>query len=650
MDEKVRSNDFKSSLFGGFLRVNPSLRFQLYTIIALLSLLLFGSISATTVSILDHIGEETQIEIVHHQRTLLLQMAWLVLDDTTENIDLENLIITSERNLSALKTGGVGVTQEGVDLEIPPPDTEPVQEQLEKISKTWTAYRSQLDELITLSEFDPSREQQIEFVQNQYFLLIQQYGEFIAIIERHMANDHDQLIGIQSVLLLIAVPLVIWGGNIIRSRIVRPLLNLQDAAIRFGSGDLSIAVKPEKEDEMGDLASAFEKMRSEISKERIQLENQIAVRTHELSVAFEFSQEIIGQLDFESLLAMITKKASAQMHAERAFLCLANSRDNTIEMYADESGVRRGNKPRQQADLVRDVAIDGKAVIAMVPDYACKFIQSESSMQCISVPLRYGNRIIGAICALRDRSDVIDENERQAFTLLANSAAIAIENVRLINAQEQQVRQNAVALERQRLASELHDNLIQMLNLIKLRIGQIRGLIVESPDRDYRAEIDMVSSNVTVAIEQVRMMMGDIVSTHQGESNMVSRVEQDLRAFEEKTGLRIDFSGGERFLNRLVPLSQKQLLMILNEALTNIHRHAQAEKVLVLFEEVQDKVLMTIKDNGRGFETDLDHGSHHYGLRIMRTRAERSGGSLIVESEPGQGTRIMASFPFIIQE
>ena len=650
MGVKERSVGFKFSSIRGLLKVNPSLRIQLYTLIVLLSLLLLGSISATAISIWDHIGEEAQVEIVHHQRTLLLQMAWLVLDGPTVNVDLENLIIASERNLSALKNGGVGVTHEGVDVEIQPPETEPMQEQLDEISKTWIAYRSQLAELITLSDGDPSREQRTEFVQNQYFLLIQQYDEFIAILERHMANDHDQLIVVQSVYLLIAVPLVIWGGDIIRRRIIRPLLTLQDAAIRFGNGDLSIRVQPQKEDEMGDLANAFEKMRSEIFKNKTQLENQVAVRTHELSVAFEFSQEIVGQLDFESLLAMITKKASALMRAERAFLCLANPRDNTVEMYADISGVRKGNKPQQKAELVQEVAIDGKAVVAMVPDYACKFIQAESSKQCISVPLRSGDRIIGAICALRVRSDVIDENEKQAFVLLANSAAVAIENVRLINTQEQQARQNAVSLERQRLASELHDNLIQMLNLINLRIGQIQGSLDEYHGRDFQSEFDFVKSNVTVAIDQVRMMMGDIVSPYQGESNMVSRVEKDIRAFEEKTGLIVDVTGTGTFLDRLAPLSQKQLLMILTEALTNIQRHADAERTMVLFEEDQDKVLMTVEDNGRGFQTDLDHGNHHYGLRIMRTRAERSGGSLNVESKPGQGTRIIVSFPFAVQE
>lgn len=626
------------------------MRFQLYALIWLLSLLLLGSISSTAISIWDHTGEEAQVEIVYHQQTLLLQMAWLAFNQPGDNIDLENLAIAFERNLSALNNGGIGVTSEGADLAVSSPQNELVREQLAKISKEWIIYRSQLAELVALSDEATSKELQADIVRNQYSLLIQQYGELNAILERHIANDHDQLLVFETVYLLIAVPLVIWGGDIIRRRIVRPLLNLQEAAIRFGNGDLSISVQSKRKDEMGDLVDAFEKMRSEIFKNKTLLENQVAVRTHELSVAFEFSQEIVGQLDFESLLAMITKKASVLMRAERAFLCLPNPRDNTVEMYADISGIRKGNKPRQQVELVQEVAIDGKAVIAMVPDYACKFIQSESSKQCISVPLRSGDRIIGAICALRDRSDMIDENEKQAFTLLANSAAIAIENVRLINVQEQQARQNAVSLERQRLASELHDNLIQMLNLINLRIGQIRGSLPEYPGRDFQPKFDLVTSNVTLAIEQVRLMMGDIVTHHQGESDMASRVEQDLRAFEEKTGLKVDVAGLGMFLNRLIPLSQKQLLMILNEALTNTHRHAQADKVMVLFEEDQGRVLMTIEDNGRGFQTDLDHGSHHYGLRIMRTRAERSGGSLTVESEPGNGARIMASFPFIIQE
>jgi len=636
----------KQGFFGSF----SSIRFQLYTLITLFSVLLAGTILSTAIMIWDHAREEAQVAVVNYQRDLLLQTTWLVFDQPVEIENLSQIIQNFEQNQSALMVGGEGIVGDGVMLKLQAARNELIYDQLTAISVSWQTYRAQLIAINDLADNDPNRKLMLGKTQDQYFILVDQLNTVFSFIEKHMQEDHRELLIVQIILTVIAIPLFFWGGHIIRWRIVGPLKGLQEAAIHFGDGNFSNSIQMDNKDELGDLASAFEKMRSEISKDRIQLENQIAVRTHELSVAFEFSQEIVGQLDFDSLLAMITRKASTLMRAERAFLCLANPNDNTVEMYSDISGVRKGVRPRQQADLVKEVAIDGKVVIATVPDYACKFIQSESSKQCISVPLRSGDRIVGAICALRDRSDVIDENEKQAFALLANSAAIAIENVRLINEQEKQARQNAMSLERQRLASELHDNLIQILNLINLRVGQIRGLIVESPGRDFQAEFDLVTSNVTVAIEQVRMIMGDIVSPHQGESNMALRLEQDIRAFEDKTGLHVGVSGMGTYLDRLVSLSQKQLLMILNEALTNIHRHAEAEKVMIQFEEDQDKVLMTIEDNGRGFQTELDYGHHHYGLRIMRTRAERSGGSLIVESEPGQGTRIKASFPFRFQE
>jgi len=650
MNSRKQTAGFNFPKILGLFSSFSSIRFQLYTLITLFSILLAGAILSSAIMIWDHAKEEAQIEVINHQRTLLLQTTWLVFDQPVEYENLLQIIQNFEQNQSALIFGGIASVDDGVMLKLKGAHNELLKDQLTATSVFWQTYRTQLVAINDLADNDPTRKLLLGKTQDQYFMLIGQLNTLFNMIEKHMQDDHRELLVVQIIFSFIAIPLFIWGGFIIRWRIINPLKGLQEVAIRVGDGNFSASIQMYSKDELGDLASAFEKMRSEILKDRIQLENRIAVRTHELFVAFEFSQEIVGQLDRDSLLSMITKKASTLMRAERAFLCLTNSRDNNIEMHADISGVRKDHKPRQQAELVQDVAINGKAVVALVPDYACKFIQAESSKQCVSVPLRSGDRIIGAICVLRDQSDVIDENEKQAFILLANSAAVAIENLRLINEQEQQVRQNAVSLERQRFVTELHDNLIQTLNLTNLRIGQIRDLLVEYPVKDVQTKFDLVTTNVNAAIEQARMMMGDIVSPHQDESNMVSSVEQDIRAFEEKTGLKVDVTGIGTFLDRLPILSQKQLLMILKESLTNIHRHADAEKVMVQFGEEHEKVLMMIEDNGQGFQADLDIGNYHYGLRIMRTRAERSGGSLIVESEPGQGTRITVSFPFVVQE
>ena len=628
-----------------------SIRFQLYLIIFLLSFLLVGSILSTLASIWDHTGEEAQLEIVNQQRSILLHSISMIDRDPETVFDPTYDIEMFEHNLLVLITGGIGVDHDGGDLEVSPPQDDFIRNQLTNISTTWDSYRDLLVQIEALPEIGSSNEKLLDAARNQYSILINQIGELVIILEDHMANDHRKLILFELIFMFLAIPLIIFGGSVIRRRIVDPMLVLRDAATRFGQGELSTSIQIVGHDEVAELADTFETMRSEILKSSKRLENQVAVRTHELSVAFEFSQDIVQQLDFENLLKMIVERAYLLMRSDHVSLCLTNPVNNTIEMYVDSSrDYLKVSKPSQPADFVGDVAIDGKVAIVPVSDYGCKFIASHTSKQCVSVPLRSGDRIIGAICALRDRSEKIDESETKAFALLANSATVAIENLRLIRSNEQHVHANAAAMERQRIASDLHDNLIQMLNLINLRVSNIESGILKGPDMNVLADIESVKSNVAVSIEQVRMMMGDIVSTHKTNENLVLSVDENVRSFEEKTGLEVKILGSGDFLNKLPALSQKQVFMILNEALTNIHRHAQAASVKVRFEDMQNQVLMEIEDNGKGFQADVEQGSQHYGLRIMRTRAERSGGSLSVISAPGQGTKIKAIFPFELQE
>ena len=84
---------------------------------------------------------------------------------------------------------------------------------------------------------------------------------------------------------------------------------------------------------------------------------------------------------------------------------------------------------------------------------------------------------------------------------------------------------------------------------------------------------------------------------------------------------------------------------IIRESLTNIRRHAQAQHVVVRVERVNDQARFTIEDDGCGFDPQAIVSDAHLGLTIMRARAERSGGTLKVESAKGVGTKVMAMFP-----
>ena len=127
--------------------------------------------------------------------------------------------------------------------------------------------------------------------------------------------------------------------------------------------------------------------------------------------------------------------------------------------------------------------------------------------------------------------------------------------------------------------------------------------------------------------------------------DFTNKLTRNVAEFREAADLNIHLdlmSAGQVSLSHP---AQAQALKIVGEALTNIHRHAQAQQVWVKVQARQEQAQITIEDDGIGFDPGAISGREHLGLRLMRTRAERSGGSLIVESSPGAGTRVEVVFP-----
>lgn len=259
--------------------------------------------------------------------------------------------------------------------------------------------------------------------------------------------------------------------------------------------------------------------------------------------------------------------------------------------------------------------------------------------------------MIGAMCVTRDKDQPFSEEESHAFSLLANSAAVAIMNARYQEQTRQQARDAAVLSERERLASELHDNLAQTLNLVNLKVSQLHSKLEQPSDRVAPDDVAVVRTNVQAAIEQVRMLASEmaVATQHHGET-FLTKLELRLKEFEEASGTIVEQSGIELPFHHLSDLAQSQLLMIIGEALTNIQRHALAERVALRFRSEADCLHVTIEDDGKGFQPENISGDQHLGLRIMRTRAERSGGRLNIVSSPGAGTQVTVAFPLDTQE
>ena len=232
--------------------------------------------------------------------------------------------------------------------------------------------------------------------------------------------------------------------------------------------------------------------------------------------------------------------------------------------------------------------------------------------------------ILLATLAVETRRDVRDLH-------LANA-----ELVRLRDA----VASQATADERARLAREIHDGMSQELWLARLKQGRL--LQTADLTGEARALAGEVSGAIEAALAEARQA---ILALRPTEGTTFTQVlERFVDDFSDRFGVRSECKC-DAVVERLGPRVQAELLRIVQEALANSRKHADATRVSVATEAMPGGVRLTIADNGRGFAPDPNRTSG-YGLRSMRERAVLIGASLNVDSRPQDGTRVVVEVPF----
>jgi signal transduction histidine kinase len=141
--------------------------------------------------------------------------------------------------------------------------------------------------------------------------------------------------------------------------------------------------------------------------------------------------------------------------------------------------------------------------------------------------------------------------------------------------------------------------------------------------------------------------MSDLRPVVLDEYGLVAALQTYIGKFENRYNIHVEFTKSHPVIPRLGAAMEMTVLRIVQEALLNIARHAQADHVSLSLQCEENAIVLTIEDNGIGIPT-LDNRNHSdgHGLMIMRERAEAVGGTLTVSSVSGKGTRIEANLPF----
>ncbi|MBI4671057.1 MAG: type IV pili methyl-accepting chemotaxis transducer N-terminal domain-containing protein [Chloroflexi bacterium] len=572
------------------------------------------------------------INLAGRQRMLTQKMTWLALARADDS-ELANSIQLFERTLRALREGGDTLDAAGRVIVLPAAPDPELRAQLDIVENTWVVFRAALlsADLAAMEKTAPQILSQLDVVVSAFETRAQTKVTRLQFI---------QLLSLASALLLLTI-----GYRLTKTQVVERLARLDTAAQTIAAGQLASPVPATGRDEIGVLAHALDAMRVQVAAAHDQLETRVIQRTRELDAAFELSQAIVAELDLDTLLDSVSVHARSLTRARAASVCLLEGAPSVLVQKAssDHGNLSRELRQTPTRPLARQV-LNGETILQDAGCAACAFLQTHAPGNCAVAPLRSGGKTLGALCVVRDTAEPFSVEEARALTLLANAAAVAIANARLVESGTLQAEQNATLAERERLAAELHDNLAQTLSFLNLKTENAQALLVEGHAAETVTELERVREAITAAFTQVRAALVGLREPSVNGQDLAQRLTECVNEFQHDAQVPVE-SHLEASALVLTPLVQTQVVHVVREALANTRRHAHAQHVRVCAARLNQVAAFIIEDDGCGFDPKTIASEHHLGLAVMRMRVERCGGQLEITSKPGAGTRICARFP-----
>jgi len=216
-----------------------------------------------------------------------------------------------------------------------------------------------------------------------------------------------------------------------------------------------------------------------------------------------------------------------------------------------------------------------------------------------------------------------------------------------VSAREQDIlTMSAVMQERERLSRELHDGVAQLVADLLLRLDTIKELVEADRQQEAGAELERLHGVADEIYEDIGESIAGL-RTNVTERGLVRALQDYVDQFEERHQIPVSVRTDDA-ADQLSPLAALQLFRLIQEALTNVRKHARArEATVTLTSKEPDQLRVVIADDGQGFAPGPRRNAkaRRLGLTSMRERVEALGGTFEVDSQPGSGTRVTATIP-----
>jgi signal transduction histidine kinase len=265
-----------------------------------------------------------------------------------------------------------------------------------------------------------------------------------------------------------------------------------------------------------------------------------------------------------------------------------------------------------------------------------------------SFPLKSRGKVLGVMNLASKISHPATPEEVTLLTAIGQQIGVAIENARLY----EQVQSMAALEERGRIGRELHDGLAQVLGYLHLQSRAAEGLLSSGQIAQAQAELQEMQEVAQEAYGDVRESILGLRTAITPGAGLIPTLTEYLDKFSQQSGINARLVIGDDAEMKFTPAAEIQLLRIVQEALANVRKHSQASRAWVRFEADEAGAVITIEDDGQGFDPSRiwQDRQGHFGLQTMRERVESVGGELRFDSQPGQGTRVVIRVPLAPEE
>ncbi len=355
---------------------------------------------------------------------------------------------------------------------------------------------------------------------------------------------------------------------------------------------------------------------------------------------------VSSKLTLESILNTVVEKAKEIINAEKVVLSLMDISGQQEQLDPKYFTVR-GKKDQYPEEwwrhemevLAIDVIKTGKSrIISIRTDK-----KSEDRAWLLCVPIKVKDKSLGVISVLSSSSDYFEIIDVLTIETLGKFAAVAVENVNLV----QKSLESVISEERGRIARDMHDGLAQALFSIILNL-QILESMIKKDSSTVNLKLKEIKSFTQQNLTQLRNYIYNLQPPDVNRYGLTKALQMYLDQTSKISDIDISFNVEGNVVN-LASRTEISIYRMIQEATSNVIRHSDASllKVNLLYEK--NYLLFILEDNGKGFEPkELSESGEDYngmGLSNIRKRIENFGGSLVIDSKPGKGTRIYTEIP-----